>query len=138
MNRLWYTSPAAEWEAALPLGNGRLGAMVYGGAGHEHIQVNEESIWYGGPVQRNNPDMREQLPKIRKLLFDGEIARAEQLMLHAMSGCPNSQHPYQTLGDIQIGFKGIGETENYEREVDLYNAMCRTRFSAGGVRYERE
>ncbi len=109
MSRLWYTAPAKEWEEALPLGNGRLGAMVYGGAEHEHIQVNEESIWYGGPVERNNPDMREHLPEIRRLLFDGEIAKAERLMWHAMSGCPNGQHPYQTLGDIQIGFDGIGE-----------------------------
>lgn len=138
MNRLWYTSPAKEWEEALPLGNGRLGAMVYGGAEHEHIQVNEESVWYGGPVERNNPDMREQLPKIRRLLFDGEIAQAEQLMWHAMSGCPNSQHPYQTLGDIQIGFDGIGEVQEYERELDLEHALCRVRFTAGGVGYQRE
>lgn len=138
MSRLWYTSPAKEWEEALPLGNGRLGAMVYGGTDHEHIQVNEESVWYGGPVERNNPDMKEQLPRIRKLLFDGEIARAEQLMRHAMSGCPNSQHPYQTLGDIQIGFDGIGVTSAYERELDLEQALCKTSFTAGEVRYQRE
>ena len=58
MSRLWYTAPAREWEEALPLGNGRLGAMVYGGGEHEQIQVNEESIWYGGPVERDNPDMK--------------------------------------------------------------------------------
>ncbi len=138
MSRLWYRSPAKEWEEALPLGNGRLGAMVYGGAEHEHIQVNEESIWYGGPVERNNPDMREQLPEIRRLLFDGEIARAERLMWHAMSGCPNGQHPYQTLGDIQIGFDGIGEVTDYERELDLEKALCRTSFTADEVHYRRE
>lgn len=138
MNRLWYTSWAKEWEEALPLGNGRLGAMVYGGAAHEHIQVNEESVWYGGPVERNNPDMREQLSEIRKLMFDGKIAEAEQLMWHAMSGCPSSQHPYQTLGDIQIGFDGIGEVQDYERELDLEHALCRVHFTAGGVGYRRE
>ena len=138
MSRLWYTSPAKEWEEALPLGNGRLGAMVYGGTEHEHIQVNEESIWYGGPVERNNPDMKEQLPRIRSLLFDGKIAEAEQLMWYAMSGCPNGQHPYQTLGDIQIGFDGIGEVTAYERELDLEQALCRTRFTAEKVCYQRE
>ena len=138
MGRLWYTSPAREWEEALPLGNGRLGAMVYGGTDHEHIQVNEESIWYGGPVARNNPDMKEQLPHIRRLLFEGKIAEAEQLMWHAMSGCPNGQHPYQTLGDIQIGFQGIGKVTAYERELDLENALCRTVFSSEEVCYSRE
>ena len=138
MSRLWYEAPAKEWEEALPLGNGRLGAMVYGGAEHEHIQVNEESIWYGGPVDRNNPDMRKELPEIRRLLFDGEIAKAERLMWQAMSGCPNGQHPYQTLGDIQIGFDGIGEVTDYERELDLEQALCRIGFTAGEVRYGRE
>lgn len=138
MSRLWYTSPAEKWEEALPLGNGRLGAMVYGGGEHEHIQVNEESVWYGGPVERNNPDMREHLPRIRKLLFEGEIDKAERLMRQAMSGCPNSQHPYQTLGDIRIDFDGIGEAAEYERELDLERALCGVRFTAGEVRYRRE
>ena len=88
MSRLWYRQSAGIWEEALPLGNGRLGAMVYGGADREHIQVNEESMWYGGPVDRNNPDMREQLPVIRKLIFEGRIAEAEKLIKLAMSGCP--------------------------------------------------
>lgn len=138
MSRLWYKAPAKEWEEALPLGNGRMGAMVYGGVDHEHIQVNEESIWYGGPVDRNNPNMKEQLPEIRRLLFAGEIGKAEQLMWHAMSGCPNGQHPYQTLGDIQIGFGELGEVTAYERELDLEQALCRTLFSADGVNYERD
>ena len=138
MSRLWYETPAKEWEEALPLGNGRLGAMVYGGTAHEHIQVNEESIWYGGPVDRNNPDMRKELPEIRRLLFAGEIAKAEKLMWLAMSGCPNGQHPYQTLGDIQIGFDGIGEVTDYRRELDLEKALCKIGFTAGETRYERE
>jgi len=138
MSRLWYTSPAKEWEEALPLGNGRLGAMVYGGTECEHIQVNEESIWYGGPVERNNPDTRARLPEIRRLLFGGEIAKAERLMRHAMSGCPKSQHPYQTLGDIRIGFDITGETSAYERELDLEQALCRTVFTAGEARCQRE
>ena len=94
MSKLWYKSPAREWDEALPLGNGRLGAMVYGGVMDEHIQVNEESMWYGSRVDRNNPDMKEQLPVIRELIFKGEIGKAEKLLRRAMSGCPQSMHPY--------------------------------------------
>ena len=84
MSRLWYQKPAAEWEEALPLGNGRMGAMVYGTVLEEHIQVNEDSIWYGGPVDRNNPDTLKYLPKIRELLLehgiDLEALKADQNM----------------------------------------------------------
>ena len=104
MSGLLYNSPASVWEEALPLGNGRMGAMVYGGAVNEHIQLNEESIWYGGKMDRDNPDTLRNLPKIRQLLLDGEISKAERLMRLTMSGCPESAHPYQTLGDLYIDF----------------------------------
>ena len=107
MGKLWYRQPAAQWEEALPLGNGRLGAMVFGGVAEEHLQMNEETMWYGGRVDRNNPDARQMLPKIRELIFGGEIGEAERLMKLAMSGCPNSMHPYQTLGDIYFQFTGL-------------------------------
>ena len=80
MAELWYEKPALEWEEALPVGNGRLGAMVYGGVDREILQVNEESMWFGGAVNRNNPDSRKNLPVIRELLDKGEISRAEKLM----------------------------------------------------------
>ena len=98
--RLWYEQSANIWEEALPLGNGRLGAMVYGGIWTEHLQLNEESVWYGAPVDRNNPDALENLPKIRELLRSGHIKEAERLMRYALSGTPQSQHPYQSLGDM--------------------------------------
>ncbi len=138
MSKLWYRRPAIEWEEALPLGNGRLGAMVYGIPDKEHIQVNEESIWYGGPVNRNNPDLKKYLPEIRELIFKGEISKAERLMFLAMSGCPNSAHPSQTLGDIVLEFEGLGEVSDYRRELDLEKALCRVSFVSNGVSYQRE
>ena len=88
MSRLWYDHPASEWEEALPIGNGRIGAMVYGGTDRERLQVNEESIWLGGPVNRHNPDAKENLPKIRQLLRDGRIPEAEHLNGDRIIGLP--------------------------------------------------
>ncbi len=138
MSKLWYNKHAVEWEEALPLGNGRLGAMLYGNPVNEHIQVNEESIWYGGPVNRNNPDMKTNLAKIRELIFNGEISKAEKLMWFAMSGCPNSAHPSQTLGDITIEFEGLGEIQEYFRELDMGSAVAKVRFVSEGITYTRE
>lgn len=140
MSKLWYQQPAGEWEEALPLGNGRLGAMVYGGILEEHLQMNEESMWYGGRTDRNNPDMKEQLPVIRELIFKGEIAKAERLIKLAMSGCPNSMHPYQVLGDIYIQQDGLKETEisGYYRELNLEEAVYRQNFRCGDTVFCRE
>ena len=137
MSGLLYNSPASVWEEALPLGNGRMGAMVYGGAVNEHIQLNEESIWYGGKMDRDNPDTLNNLPKIRQLLLDGEISKAERLMRLTMSGCPESAHPYQTLGDLYIDFNIEGDIYNYERRLDLEKAAADVSFSCAGVNYTR-
>ena len=80
MSKLWYKEPAKIWEEAMPLGNGRIGAMIFGQPVNERIQVNEESVWYGGPVNRINLDLKTYLPQIRELIFNGEISKAEQLM----------------------------------------------------------
>lgn len=77
MSKLWYKQPANEWEEALPLGNGHMGAMIYGKVSNELIQLNEENMWYGGEVDRNNPDALASLPKIRELIFEGKISDAE-------------------------------------------------------------
>ena len=138
MSRLWYRQPARKWEEALPLGNGRMGAMVYGTVQEEHIQVNEDSIWYGGPVDRNNPDTLKYLPKIRELLLSGKIKEGERLMKMAMSGCPDSAHPSQTLGDIHIFFENIGEVTDYERSLEIDRAVYESHFTADGITYERE
>ena len=138
MSKLWYNKPAVEWEEALPVGNGRIGAMIYGTPEREHLQLNEESIWYGGPVDRDNPDMRENLPRIRELIFQGRIGEAEKLMWFAMSGCPNGQHPYQTLGDMTVDFGEQGEITDYYRELNLENAVSTVIFKRDGIRYTRE
>ena len=141
MSILWDDKAAVEWEEAFPIGNGRIGAMIYGAPGSEHLQLNEESIWYGGPVNRLNPDMKKNLPKIRELIFAGRISEAEKLMWLVMSGCPNGQHPYQTLGDMTIGFDASGEQgeiTDYRRELDLDQALHRVSFRKNGVLYQRE
>lgn len=156
MSRLWYRQPASVWEEALPLGNGRLGAMVFGNLEGERVQVNEESVWYGGKKDRINPDAKEQLPVIRKLIREGRIREAQELCGTALTGCPNSENPYQTLGDIRIYFKHTGvkvdatvspelasvsvdkEKLNYERSLDLAEAVNRVKYTVGGVEYKRE
>ncbi|MCM1027703.1 MAG: glycoside hydrolase family 95 protein [Roseburia sp.] len=137
---LWYRKPAEEWEEALPIGNGRLGAMVYGKTDTELLQVNEESIWYGGKAERLNPDFRENLPKIREYLDQGKIREAERLMDQAMSGCPDSMHPYQTLGEIKFSFSGIDpkKATDYRRSLDLNRALALTEFREGDTVYRRE
>lgn len=138
MSKLWYRQPAREWEEALPLGNGRLGAMVFGGVSDECLQMNEESMWYGGRADRNNPDARRMLPEIRKLIFDGEIKKAERLMKLALSGCPNSMHPYQTLGEISLQFEGLEDYTDYYRELDLEKAVYYQSFTCAETLYKRE
>lgn len=138
MSKLWYQKPANVWEEALPLGNGRMGAMIFGAPDGEHIQVNEDSIWYGGPVDRNNPDTLTYLPKIRELLLNGEIKEAENLMKMAMSGCPESEHPYQTLGDLNFWLENLSNISEYERELDLENAIYTNQFKSENITYKRE
>ena len=85
-SRLWYRNPAKKWEEALPLGNGRLGAMIFGGIGRERIQVNEETMWYGGKQDRRNPDAFRNLEEVRRCIFDGQIEKAQRLLNLAFSG----------------------------------------------------
>lgn len=137
-NRLWYKKPAASWNEALPIGNGRLGGMVYGKTDKEQIQLNEDSIWYGEPIDRNNPDALNNLPIIRKLLFEGKIGEAEKLASMALSGVPESQRPYQTMGDLFMNFEIDGNNvENYSRELDIENATVTVKFSSVGINYTR-
>ncbi len=138
MGRLWYQQPAKPWEEALPVGNGRLGGMVFGGTNREKMQLNEESLWYGKPLNRNNPDALANLGKIRELVFNGQIEQAGKLVQTALSGCPNTMRFYQTLGELYLMFDMDSAGEEYLRELDLEKALCRTSFMQGGVRHERE
>ena len=138
MEELWYQKPADEWEEALPLGNGRLGAMVFGQIQKEQIQVNEESIWYGKRRERINPDAKENLPKIREYIRNGQIQKAQKLMSLAMTGCPYGERMYQTLGEISIEMdlpeekieKDADSAINttYYRELDLSKAVCHVQY----------
>lgn len=137
--RLWYQQPAAEWNEALPIGNGRLGAMIFARVFEEKIQVNEDSIWYGGPLNRNNPDALKNLDKIRRLIFGGELEKAENLAALALSGVPYGQRVYQTLGNINIFFKDkAGEVEDYYRELDLNKGIVNVSYKYNGTIYKRE
>ena len=135
MEKLWYQKPADEWEKALPLGNGRLGAMVFGQIQKEQIQVNEESIWYGKRRERINPDAKENLPKIREYIRNGQMQNAQKLMSLAMTGCPYGERMYQTLGEISIEMDLPEEKDadsaintTYYRELDLSKAVCHVRY----------
>lgn len=141
MSKLWYKQPANEWEEALPLGNGHMGAMIYGKVSNELICLNEENMWYGGPVDRNNPDALANLPKIRELIFAGKISEAEKLMGYALSGCPESMHPYQTFGNLHLNFSHPNTTENvtdYIRQLDLETAIYEERHIIDDTAYHRE
>ncbi|QAA33073.1 glycosyl hydrolase family 95 catalytic domain-containing protein [Clostridium manihotivorum] len=139
--KLWYDKPASleNWNEALPVGNGSLGAMIFGGIEKERFQLNEETVWDGGPRDRNNKDSLEYLPKIRKLLFDGNIKEAEKLTAIAMAGTPEDQRHYESLGDIFIDFEHEKqEICNYERFLDISNAVAGVKYSCGDVEFIRE
>ena len=97
--KLWYDKPARFWHEALPIGNGRMGGMVHGGITRELIQLNEDSVWSGKHLNRINPDAKENLPVIRKLIREGRVEEAQRLAMYALSGVPNSQRSYQTAGE---------------------------------------
>jgi len=137
--RLRYLEPASEWEEALPVGNGRLGGMVFGRTGSERIALNEDSVWYGGPRDRNNPDALERLEEVRELLRQGRPREAEELAMLALAGVPESQRHYEPLGDLHLHFAGeASDIGNYSRELDLTNGIATIRYESGGVRFSRE
>lgn len=136
--KLWYCQSAANWNEALPIGNGRLGGMVYGGALNEQIQLNEDSVWSGGFRDRANPDCRKNLDTVRKLLAEGRVQEATDLVITSMSGMPEFERAYQTLGDLFLTMGIDGEVTDYRRELDLETAVCRVEFTCGGVHYVRE
>lgn len=138
-NKLWYSSPAQEWNEALPIGNGKLGAMVFGGVTNERVQLNEDSVWYGGPRDRNNPDAKHNLPEIRELLLSGRLKEAQQLASLALPGLPETQRHYVPLGDLDLQFDDSEDkATEYERELDLEHGVVRVRYSIGGIHYSRE
>jgi alpha-L-fucosidase 2 len=137
---LWYRRPAAKWESdALPIGNGALGAMVFGGVEHERLQLNEHSLWSGHPEALDSPQTLEALPKVRQLLFDGKYSEAQAMasrdMMAHTRATPAS---YQTLGDLLLDFEHGDIVEDYRRSLDLDTGIARVEYTANGVLYTRE
>jgi alpha-L-fucosidase 2 len=138
VHKLWYDTPAQVWTEALPLGNGRLGAMVYGNPANEQIQLNEETIWAGRPNNNANPEAREWIPKIQKLVFEGRYREAQDMCTAHVKSATNQGMPYQPFGDLRISFPGHGRYDNYYRELSLDSARTVVRYSVDGVNYTRE
>lgn len=139
VHRIEFDKPADNWNEALPVGNGRLGGMVFGNVHTERIQLNEDSVWYGGFKDRNNPSAFEKLEEIRKLIFDGRIKEAEDLCALALSGLPEEQSHYEPLGNLFIEFDlDDYECSDYKRELDIQNACVSVSYKIGDVIYKRE
>lgn len=134
---LWYKVPAENWDEALPVGNGRLGGMVFGKPADELIQLNEDSIWSGGFRKRNNPKAYDNLEKMRALIREGKTAEAEALCSDAFYGTNENQRHYHPLGDFHIWQCGTEDYTDYERSLDLENSICTTCWTSEGVSYRR-
>lgn len=136
--KLWYDYPAQVWTEALPLGNGRLGAMVFGNPAVEQIQLNEETIWAGSPNNNANPNGLEYIPKVRELVFQGKYLEAQTLATDKVMSNTNSGMPYQSFGDLRIAFPGHTRYDNYYRELSLDSARAIVTYRVDGVTYRRE
>ncbi len=137
---LWYRQPAKLWVEALPVGNGRLGAMVFGGVAHERIQFNEQTVWTGEPHDYSHPGAYRYLSTIRQLLWDGKQREAEDLATREFMSLPLRQKAYQSFGDLLLDFPGVQETEitDYRRDLDLDTAVSSVQYKYRGVTYRRE
>jgi alpha-L-fucosidase 2 len=135
---LWYRHPAQNWGNALPVGNGRLGAMVFGGIGKERIQLNEDTVWNGKKRNRVNPEALKALPEVRRLLFAGKSREAETLEDKALMGIPSRQPPYQPVGDLNIEFSGQDNPTDYRRELNLATGIASVTYRVGDATYTRE
>ncbi len=135
---LWYRQPAENFDQALPIGNGRIGAMVFGGTADEVLKLNEDSVWSGGKRNRNNPDAKEGLEEIRALLKEDRIEEAEEIAFQKMQGVsPNSRH-YMPLGDLNLHMDLEGRAKQYQRSLDLEQALATVRFTVNDVTFMRE
>ena len=134
---LWYKQPATRWIDGLALGNGRLGAMVFGGIAREQIGLNEDTLWSGGPYEPSTPVGPETHEEIKHLMFEGKYREAQNLA-NKLQGTPNSQASYQTIGEVQIDFPGHEKATDYRRQLDLETAISTVAYDLDGVTYCRE
>jgi alpha-L-fucosidase 2 len=135
---LWYDEPANAWTEALPVGNGRLGAMVFGNPASERLQLNESSFWSGGPSRNDNPNARNALAQVRQLIFDGQYTSAETLINQNITAAQLHGSMFQPIGDLNLTFAGHTGHTNYHRELDLERALVTVRYDVGGVTHTRE
>ncbi|HEU5155829.1 MAG TPA: glycoside hydrolase N-terminal domain-containing protein [Streptosporangiaceae bacterium] len=137
--RLWYDRPAGtDWLHALPVGNGRLGAMVFGNTDNERLQLNEDTLWSGGPYDPDNPKGLQALPRIRQLVFDERWQEAQDLVNQTMLGKPAGELAYQPVGDLRLAFPATGQVTEYRRQLDLTTATTSVDYLVDGVRLHRE
>jgi len=136
--KLWYDQPARQWVEALPIGNGRLGAMVYGDPSSDTLQLNEMTVWGGQPHSNDNPDARAALPEVRRLIFAGKYNEAQDLVNQKVISRTSHGMPYQTVGELMLSFPGHESYSEYYRELDITKAVATTRYTVNGVRYERK
>lgn len=135
--KLWYQQPAKTWVEALPVGNSSMGAMVYGGTSREELQLNEETLWGGGPYRNDNPKALESLAEVRNLIFSGKTMDAQNLIDQTFYTDRNGM-PYQTIGSLIIEAPGHEKAKNYYRDLDLERAVATTRYQVDGVNFQRE
>ena len=136
--QLWYDRPADEWTDALPIGNGRLGAMIFGGPAIERLQLNEDTLYGGAPYDPNNPQALAALPEARRLIFAGKYKEAHDLVGAKMMAQPIKQMPYQPVGDVKLVFPGHENATNYRRQLDLDTAVAKVSYSIGPTTFTRE
>lgn len=135
---LWYRQPARQWVEALAVGNGRLGAMIFGGVAQERLQLNEDTLWAGGPYDPANPDALEAWPKVKELIFAGRYREAHNLIGQKMMAKPLTQMPYQCVGDLLLSFPDANGVTDYRRDLNLDTAVATVVYTIDGVRYTRE
>ncbi|HEY0723958.1 MAG TPA: glycoside hydrolase family 95 protein, partial [Pyrinomonadaceae bacterium] len=134
---LWYDTPAGEWTEALPVGNGRLGAMIFGGLGIEQLQLNEDTLYAGSPYDPNNPEALAALPEARRLIFEGKYKEAHDLVGEKMMAKPIKQMPYEPVGDLNLWFPGRDNFSHYRRQLDLNTAIATVTYKIGSVTMTR-
>jgi len=136
--KLWYNSPAENWNEALPIGNGRLGAMVFGNPAKEQLQLNEETVWSGGPNSNITSESGAAIPQLRKLLFEGRFEEAQAIADVQMFPKKNSGMIYQPVGNLFLQFKGHDQVKNYYRDLNVEQALATVTYELDGVKYKRE
>ena len=135
---LWYRYPAQKWVEALAIGNGRIGAVVFGGVNRERLQLNEDTLWAGGPYDPVNPDAREALPEARRLIWEGKYREAAKLVSAKIMSKPLGQMPYQTAGDLILTFPDASSVESYRRDLNLDTAVATVEYTTQGSRFLRQ